>query len=275
VKPDVPQLEAGFLEGRRGRLFYVMHAPPPSVATRGGVLLLPPFLEEMNKARRMLALQARSLAAAGYLSLLVDYFGTGDSEGELEEADLEGWQVDVETACDTLLRRAPGPKGVIALRAGALLLAPAFKALEPAVTVLWAPISQGARYRKELYRAAVLSARLAGEERSTQQLEERVRDGLPVDVLGYRLGARWLLQLGEASAPVPPEAGSCVWIDVNVAGAPSPASVREITSWSRTATVRHEAQPGPSFWATQEIAELPALLDGTVRALRQGLDPHV
>jgi pimeloyl-ACP methyl ester carboxylesterase len=41
-----------------------------------------PFAEEMNKSRRMAALQSRALAAQGYAVLQIDLFGCGDSGGD-------------------------------------------------------------------------------------------------------------------------------------------------------------------------------------------------
>jgi hypothetical protein len=43
------------------RVFCIEHAPPRRV--RGAVLYVPPWAEEMNKSRRMAALQSRALAA--------------------------------------------------------------------------------------------------------------------------------------------------------------------------------------------------------------------
>ena len=45
-----------------------------------------PFCEEMNKARRMAALQSRRLAALGYSVLQIDLFGCGDSSGDFADA---------------------------------------------------------------------------------------------------------------------------------------------------------------------------------------------
>jgi hypothetical protein len=48
---------------------------------------VPPFAEEMNKSRRMIAEVGRRLEGSGVGMLLVDLFGTGDSEGEFAQAD--------------------------------------------------------------------------------------------------------------------------------------------------------------------------------------------
>ena len=58
-------LEAFFLPAEPGTRFALFY-PAQQVKPRGGVLYVHPFGEEMNKSRRMAALQARAFAAAGY-----------------------------------------------------------------------------------------------------------------------------------------------------------------------------------------------------------------
>jgi len=74
-----------FLPGRRGPLFALWF--DPDAAGDQAILVVPPFAEELNKSRRMLALQGKSLARAGRGLLAVDLHGTGDSAGEFIEAD--------------------------------------------------------------------------------------------------------------------------------------------------------------------------------------------
>jgi exosortase A-associated hydrolase 2 len=55
------------------------------------VVYVHPFAEELNKSRRMAALQARAMAAAGYAVLQIDLLGCGDSSGDLVDATWEAW----------------------------------------------------------------------------------------------------------------------------------------------------------------------------------------
>src|SRR3546814_18536068 len=57
--------EALFIDGPAGRLFAIHHAAAPHCRQGLGLVHLPPFAEEMNRSRRMAALQARALAALG------------------------------------------------------------------------------------------------------------------------------------------------------------------------------------------------------------------
>src|SRR5712692_8651981 len=109
------------LDGAEGRLFAVYY-PPEAEADRGADLIyLPPFAEEMNRSRRMAALQARELAAIGVGVVILDLYGTGDSEGDFRDARWSLWQSDVKATADWLERRGRSARGLLGLRLGALL----------------------------------------------------------------------------------------------------------------------------------------------------------
>ena len=84
--------EALFLPAEPGFRFG-LYFPPCSTQPRGGVLYCPPFAEEMNKSRRMAALQARAFAKAGYGVLLLDLYGCGDSSGDFSDAKHPGRRI--------------------------------------------------------------------------------------------------------------------------------------------------------------------------------------
>jgi alpha-beta hydrolase superfamily lysophospholipase len=67
--------EAFFLPAASGQRFCLFHQPDSLTAARGAVVYVHPFAEEMNKSRRMAALQAKALAAAGYAVLQIDLHG--------------------------------------------------------------------------------------------------------------------------------------------------------------------------------------------------------
>src|SRR5882672_8203208 len=84
-----------------GQRLYVYHSPEPARPThspRGAVLYVHPFAEEMNKSRRMAALQSRALSAAGFAVLQLDLFGCGDSSGEFGDATWDDWVADIVEA---------------------------------------------------------------------------------------------------------------------------------------------------------------------------------
>ena len=88
--------EPFFLPAAHGERFCIFHLPVG--AARGGIVYLHPFAEEMNKSRRMAALQSRMLAARGFAVLQIDLFGCGDSSGDFGDARWEIWRQDVALA---------------------------------------------------------------------------------------------------------------------------------------------------------------------------------
>src|SRR5262245_11041326 len=83
------------------RLFSVFQ---PSGRARGrAALLCYPWGHEYIFAHRSLSHLAFALNRAGYDVLRFDYFGTGDSAGELEDADIDGWLADIDTAAEELM----------------------------------------------------------------------------------------------------------------------------------------------------------------------------
>ena len=73
-----------YVSGLAGKIFVLEFVP--SGTSRGSIIIVPPFAEEMNRSRKMLSAQARRLMQIGYRVWLPDLFGTGDSQG-----DFCGW----------------------------------------------------------------------------------------------------------------------------------------------------------------------------------------
>src|SRR6187551_2330352 len=112
-------LSAAFTGQPGDRLLVVSHRPVDRA--RGAVLLVPPFAEEMNKCRRMLTLVARDLAARGFVTVLPDLFGTGDSDGEFAQSSWSRWQADLARVCSLVEEQGTRVVAVVAVRTGCVL----------------------------------------------------------------------------------------------------------------------------------------------------------
>ena len=113
-----------FLRSQPGDRFCLLHAPAQQQQPhKGGIVYVHPFAEEMNKSRRMAALQSRRLAALGYAVLQIDLFGCGDSSGDIADADLDVWLRDLDAAAEWLAGQGHRPLYLWGLRLGALLAA--------------------------------------------------------------------------------------------------------------------------------------------------------
>ncbi|MCP5197455.1 MAG: hydrolase 2, exosortase A system-associated [Gammaproteobacteria bacterium] len=265
-------LEPFFLTGSRGALFAVYYPPTCEPGKRGGVLYVPPFAEEMNKSRRMAALQARRLAAAGFAVLLPDLYGTGDSAGDFAEARWAVWRDDLMRCGDWLRQRGHAQLTLWGLRLGGLLALDKASDIAATRLLLWQPVLSGQRFLQQFLRLRLTGDRLKGGRETMAQLQERLAAGQSLEVAGYELHPELALAL-EKIQPITPSSGVRVdWFEVTgiADGSPSPASRHLMEQWRHAgATVHLQAVVGDAFWTTQEIAEAPALLEATLTTLNE------
>ncbi len=142
---QAPYRCTGWLHGHHGEL---------------GVVICSPLGAEEECAHRSLLHVADGLAERGMVALRFDYPGCGDSEGDAaQDARLDAWIAAVEAAA-AFLRRETGCTQValIGLRLGAALAGLAAARVDARWLALWAPVSNGRAYARELRAVAALGA---------------------------------------------------------------------------------------------------------------------
>ncbi|WP_432383663.1 hydrolase 2, exosortase A system-associated [Duganella sp. P38] len=247
--------------GQRFCLYHAAAAP-----CRGALLLVPPFGDEMNKSRRMLALLARALARQGVATLQIDLYGCGDSSGDSGDARWSLWLDDLHHASAWLQARSGHAPALLGLRLGALL-ALEFAATAPVTRVLlWQPVLDGATFLTQLLRLRMAGAMLEHPDaprENTAGLRRRLLDGEAMEIGGYliapefaqALETRRLGNWGRADCPLH-------WFDVGQPGrAWPPAALAVQDAWRmRDIAVDAHLVDGPQFWGTQEITTSAALI---------------
>lgn len=261
-------MEPQFIQGAKGRLFLMYRRPESTVG--GTVLFVPPFAEELNKSRRMLAMAARSLNDKGYATVLPDLYGTGDSDGDFGDADWDGWLDDLNMTLQWIRERHTEPLHVLAMRTGALLASGLMieRELRPQSLVLWNPVVQGKQALTQFLRLSVAGNLTGGGGETTGELRERLTAGESLEIAGYTLSpglAQGLeaatLTLNENTKPE-----RLVWLEVSSRDEPalSPASERVLAAWREAGgAVEAEALAGDAFWGTTELVDAPALISAT------------
>jgi len=254
---------AFFTEGSAGRLFCVGALHPPQPPARR-VLLVPPFGEEMNKSRHLLSAILRGLADAGQQVILPDLFGTGDSVGDFGEATIEIWRSDLDCAIAHLA--AAAPLDIVGLRFGALLAADLVGRHSVRSLTLLHPVNEGRQQLTQMLRLRLAAGLMGGGGKETAaSLRQRLSDGDDLEVAGYRLSGA--LAAGIESLSLAQMALSGLeridWLEV----APQsdrplmPVSRRIVDAWAeRDIPVDASVVEGDAFWATQEIADCPAMV---------------
>lgn len=267
---------AWFDPGPDGPRFTLVHRPRHT-APCGTVLLAPPFAEELNKCRRMLALAARSFASDGWQVVQVDLYGCGDSPGDFGDASWTGWLVDLRRALHRHHRS--GPLWLWGVRAGALLIPPLLDEVPTANVVLWQPAHDGAVVLNQFLRlrtAASLSDPKDGAVRA--RLRERLAAGDTLEIAGYRLAPAVANPLAASRLEFPQAfAGRVALFEVDDAPTPalSDASERLLAALREQGRgVSAAAVAGPKFWLTVEASEAPALIASSRAAVSPRTGAH-
>jgi exosortase A-associated hydrolase 2 len=281
VAPSAGALEAFHLdvstECELGRRFCLHHLPPPGCELAGLILHVHAFAEEMNKSRRMAAMQARAFAAAGWATLQIDLLGCGDSDGDLVDVTWSRWVADVVAAGRWLQDRHSRAGAAPSLwlwghRAGALLAAEAASQFDAVTNFLfWHPVLSGRALLHQFLRLKTMTD-LKGRPKpgALKALHQQLAAGIAVDVAGYTLPPALAEGLQRAQLQPPARGADVVWLEVGSRGNPvlSPASLPVLEEWESAGhRVKAQAVSGPAFWQTVEVEDAPALITATLSAL--------
>ena len=269
---DIPS--AFFLPSEPGDRFCIYY-PSAEGSSGRGFVYAHPFCEEMNKSRRMAALQSRRLAAAGYAVLQIDLHGCGDSSGDFSEARWQTWKNDLQGALAWLRSRVRGPLGLWGLRLGATLAADVARdpGLEIEDLLLWQPVASGEPFLTQFLRLRLAAEMLADGTAQTGvgEMRQSLRRGEPLEIAGYDLHPRLAAEIDALHlADMEPAVKRVRCVEVSGLDEPrvSPATQRALDSWrAKGLDVRAAAVKGEAFWSTIEIAECAPLLAATEGSL--------
>jgi exosortase A-associated hydrolase 2 len=262
--------EVFFLPVTPGQRFCVFH-PALGVAPRGLVLYVHPFAEEMNKSRRMAAMQSRALARAGYSVLQMDLLGCGDSSGDFADARWAAWIDDVVHASAWLRQRGvsdgatcdSAPLWLWGLRAGSLLCCQAAMQIHEACHFMfWQPPVSGKLLLRQFLRIKLAADILdRGASSALQELHAALDAGNPVEVAGYTVTSELACGL-ENAALKPPKNGAGTrqvrWLEVSALSPPEFQRLPDdaLATWEREGyEVDRRVIAGTAFWLSSEPQE--------------------
>ncbi|MCY7305059.1 MAG: hydrolase 2, exosortase A system-associated [Rhodoferax sp.] len=273
------QPEAFFLAadaGRAGQRMCLFH-PPDTAPSIGSVLYVPPFAEEMNKARRMAALQARAMAQAGFAVLQMDLLGCGDSSGDSTDATWQDWVGDVVQGARWLRERSAAALWLWGLRTGCLLAADAARHLPgPSHFLFWSPMASGKTQWQQFLRLKLVGDMLGGNTKGVSEaLRQQLAAGENIEVAGYGVSPGMARGLEHAVLAPPPLASAdpvrrLEWLELSTRedASLSPVAQKALRQWEQAGfAVRSRIALGPSFWQTTEIEDAPALISASLEAI--------
>ncbi len=172
------------------QLLGVYHPASLNCEREHGIVLCYPFASEYIRTHRLFVHLANKLAEAGFHVLRFDYFGTGDSAGELTAASVEIWLDNIRSAAEELRESADVPAiSLIGMRLGAALAGVAahrYQSFEN--LIMWDAVLNGEAYLQEL----------------TQQHQEwliqhllKPEGGSPQEVIGFPLSGQLAESIGK------------------------------------------------------------------------------
>ncbi|HWI13376.1 MAG TPA: hydrolase 2, exosortase A system-associated [Burkholderiales bacterium] len=268
------RLTGHFIEGTQGPLFVAVREPADDGAggVRGCVLVVPPFAEEMNKTRRMLAELSIRLADRGIVTVVPDLYGTGDSAGDFGVVDWQTWQRDIGSVAAWAAARGMPVDRLLAVRLGAALALDCIASgnLPDTYrhTVFWQPVFDGARFVTQFLRLRTAASLTAAQKESVSDLRASLQAGQVVDVAGYALSPRLAASVNACAMPevLPVEFGrvTCIEItrsaDVGITAPLAQLCERSVASGGSASTHTVVGEP---YWASTEIVSVKGVIDKT------------
>lgn len=265
-----------FLPSSPGRIFAVYHEPVGDIEIWGNVLVVPAFNEEMNRCRSMVTMQAKALARLGVGTMVIDLYGTGESDGEYGDARWDTWTQNVRQGIEWLESQPGGCIGLLGIRLGVPLALAALQGTNKnRALIAWQPVVDGKTYFTQFMRM-----RIAGNmdrtdipKETTSGMRAQLAEGKSIEVAGYEIHpdlamAIESLQLSEL---MPPQSVSTFWFEKGGGeeSAISPASEKLLDAWRLAGTA---AEPtvfdGPAFWALHDRFFAPDLINKTAACIQ-------
>lgn len=261
--------EPFYLDGPRGRLFAIYHPPQNGIQIKGCFLYIQPLAEEMNRCRQMVAIQAREFSKLGYGCLLLDLYGTGDSEGEYQDGNWDIYLADINAGLRWIAAKGYDHIRLWALRHGAFL------ALDLARTVpalrkilLWQPVLNGKAAVTQILRIALAGSLSEQDKISMTELRSRIQEDKAVELSGYETPASLLsvLETKHISSYYGLTDLEIQWFDVLASQEQnrSKESMQVEQNWRDAgARIHYEAVIGPAFWQVWERVVADHLIERT------------
>ena len=271
-------LDPFFLDAPSGRLLAVHHRPVDTSSIRGHILCVPPFNEEMNRCRSMIALQAQTLAHIGIGTLLLDLHGTGDSAGEYVDARWEIWREDIRAAVDWLNRQPGRCRGLWGIRLGAILAVETLKSMDlPGSTfIAWQPVVDGKQHFTQFLRMRIAAQmeRPHLPKETTNSMRDQLAAGKPLEVSGYEIHPEFAAAIDAArlNTFLPSPDKRVLWLEqaASDAAQAAPVSQKVIEAWrAGGANIDVRFFEGPNFWQVAERAISLSAIDATTAWAKQ------
>ncbi|MEZ5571756.1 MAG: hydrolase 2, exosortase A system-associated [Halioglobus sp.] len=266
-------IHGDFLEHQGRKLFYILLEPVFTEA-HSSILYLPPFADEMNKSRHIVANQARELVAAGYRVMLLDLTGCGDAGGDFFDASWQVWLQDARFAAEALADRGKQPVSLWGLRLGALLACELSQGRSDiSKLVLWQPVLNGEQQVDQFLRLRTAASAVSDAITFDRKwLWNELRSGRSLMIAGYELSSTLALELARVRLNDLVPSCPVHWLEIGAspAGNHSAASENVREHWrEQGVSVDTAFAQGDPFWRTIDAPDNPQLYANTLSLFTQ------
>jgi len=268
-----------FVSSTAGNILLTYKPGKERLRSKRDLLVVPPFTEEMNKSRRMISLLSDELALGGYGVLVVDLFGTGDSEGDFSDASWNIWKQDLAAAINWIKDQHDSEISILGFRIGAMLALNMISdfGLSLDKFILWQPVVNGKIMMTQFLRLRIAANMMNKEEskETISDLRSMLEQRQSIEVAGYELSPELFSDISNmnlASMRIP-EKLSIHWIEI-VSNMDQPLARNSqdvLTQWQENGLdVTEHKVAGEPFWSTPEITIVPELIKLTSDVLCEG-----
>lgn len=222
-------------------------------------------------SRAIVTAQSRAFVERGEAVVCLDYFGTGDSEGELDQTHADLWMHDIGDILAWIRDQGAASISLWGLRFGGLL-AMQFVADNPDVSVermlLWKPVINGKVLMGQFFRLKQVSESMKGGNKINWMA--RVVEGETVEIAGYPISTPMLqsvtaMTLKGLTIEPPPVT---IWLEV--AAQKIAASVDALRPLWQDHKLTVQPVTAPAFWQNPDCYQAPELLQQTLQATELG-----
>ena len=234
------------------------------------LIFIPPFAEEANKSRHILSALGRRLSQHGIQTTIVDLFGTGDSEGDLDQASLDIWHQDITHTINYLEPNNSCQLILGGLRLGATIAASYAYNYKPLTAInqlfYWQPIADGATYMKQFLRLKLAESIAQGKDDgiTTSEIINSILQGNTHEISGYPLSKELFEQISDLKFSTFDLDIETKIFDINTNGIASvPLTKLSQQLVNAELIVCQDSQ----FWACQEIVHCNNLIEVTVKSI--------
>lgn len=264
-------LKGHFVSSIQGNVFVTQFG---DIKGDTAILCLPSITEEMNLSRAVIAKQLQAFSQASLPCFVVDYYGTGDSEGEFEHADCNIWLKDVIAVGEWLQQQGIKHIVLFGIRFGGLITLAHQEYLHQKLPIvrqiLWKPVINGKQFFGQFIRIKQANEMLKGNEEKKNWRQEII-DGNDVEVAGYKVGADLLnsseqLIVNATFNPLCP----VDWFELSSSNI-TPAT-KKIIADINPELLSIGAVECPPFWQVPEVFDLPALVQETLTQVTKKLN---